>query len=87
MIEQFATNPLVLEAPERPCVGGPCDGQTMRAPDGHCVVISGRVDRSPRAVSLTRSSVRLMMDSPEINSNTFGVYELFRGELRWMPNE
>jgi hypothetical protein len=51
IVPQAGINPDVMESPAVPCVGGPCDGQQMRCPEGRILIVTNAVD-GLRAVSL-----------------------------------
>lgn len=88
-VPQTGINPDVLESSPVLCIGGPCDGQEMRCPEGRILIVTNAVD-GLRAVSLPATvaghnmiGLARKMGTPD-GLGHVGHYERRDGALHWM---
>jgi hypothetical protein len=89
IVPQFGINPDVLASEPVRCIGGPCDGQLMRNPEGRILIVTNAVD-GMRAASLPavvagHNMVALgrKMSTPD-GLGHVGHYERRGAALHWM---
>lgn len=81
VVPQVGINPDVLASDPVQCVGGPCDGQMMRCPDGRVLILTNAVD-GLRACSLPESHIALAKKVGGYD----GHYDRRGDELLWHEN-
>lgn len=79
-VPMFSLNPLVHSAPERVCVGGPADGQSMQVAPSHVLIVAFDRVAGHRAVSLPPEHIKLAKDL----GTYAGHYEVNGDELHWI---
>jgi hypothetical protein len=86
-VPQTGINPDVLESPAVKCIGGPCDGQDMRCPEGRILIVTKAID-GLRAVSLPAVVAGgNMVELGRKLGGHVGHYERRDDALHWVGDE